>query len=384
MEIHIAENLRRLRRERGITQEELAGFVGVSAQAVSKWETGSGLPDLPLLPTLASFFDVSIDALMGMDEIKNAERREELRKQARAAYPGKPREAAALFSEILTIYPEDYEIMNDLADALWVVAGQTFGDEHEKTMRQIVELYERILAHCTDIALVNRVSVSICHALHHLGENEEAIRRAEVLPQDERLDVMVDLTEGVHRTTWCQEKIHFSLAPIEHAVNRITEGEYYTLDEKIRLLEKIPAMYALFYDDGDYYEAYSTVSGVWWRINHLHLKAGRVDEAFAALGECARLAALIDRLDTTDCLDDAVHSTSPDFPGRHPYTSPLFNRIAFIAVDNSGSKLTCSGKYAHAIRQMPEFDGVRDDPRLEAILTFLDDTHAECLAKRNQ
>ena len=53
-----------LRKERGVKQDELASFVGVSTQAVSKWENG-GAPDIELLPKIADFFSVSVDYLFG-------------------------------------------------------------------------------------------------------------------------------------------------------------------------------------------------------------------------------------------------------------------------------------------------------------------------------
>lgn len=58
------------RKEKGATQEELAKFVGVSAQAVSKWENG-GVPDTELLPRIADFFEMSIDKLFGRAETHN-------------------------------------------------------------------------------------------------------------------------------------------------------------------------------------------------------------------------------------------------------------------------------------------------------------------------
>lgn len=60
----IGKQIAALRKERGIKQEELAGYVGVTAQAVSKWENG-GVPDTELIPKIADFFGVSIDALFG-------------------------------------------------------------------------------------------------------------------------------------------------------------------------------------------------------------------------------------------------------------------------------------------------------------------------------
>ncbi|MGN0493933.1 MAG: helix-turn-helix domain-containing protein [Acutalibacteraceae bacterium] len=63
---NIGINIAALRKQKGITQEELAKYVGVSAQAVSKWENG-GVPDAELLPKIADYFDISIDKLFGRD-----------------------------------------------------------------------------------------------------------------------------------------------------------------------------------------------------------------------------------------------------------------------------------------------------------------------------
>lgn len=102
MDMHIAENLKRLRRAKDMTQEELAAYLGVSGQAVSKWETGSGVPDLPLLVTTAAFFGVSLDDLVGMSEVENASRRADLERKAdELSRTNHPAEAAALYREIL-------------------------------------------------------------------------------------------------------------------------------------------------------------------------------------------------------------------------------------------------------------------------------------------
>ncbi len=68
MEFYIGENIRSLRKSRDISQETIANEVGVSVQAVSKWETGQSLPDVGLLPVIADFFGVSIDSLFFGEE----------------------------------------------------------------------------------------------------------------------------------------------------------------------------------------------------------------------------------------------------------------------------------------------------------------------------
>lgn len=65
MEIQkIGRQIASMRKERGIKQDELANYVGVTAQAVSKWENG-GVPDTEILPKIADFFEVSMDSLFG-------------------------------------------------------------------------------------------------------------------------------------------------------------------------------------------------------------------------------------------------------------------------------------------------------------------------------
>lgn len=63
-EINIAQVLVSKRKERGITQDELANYMGVSKASVSKWETGQSYPDVTFLPQLATYFNISLDELM--------------------------------------------------------------------------------------------------------------------------------------------------------------------------------------------------------------------------------------------------------------------------------------------------------------------------------
>ncbi len=63
-EINIARVIADKRKEKGITQDELANYIGVSKASVSKWETGQSYPDVTFLPQLATYFNISIDELM--------------------------------------------------------------------------------------------------------------------------------------------------------------------------------------------------------------------------------------------------------------------------------------------------------------------------------
>ena len=66
-EINIARTIVNKRREKGLTQDDLASYIGVSKASVSKWETEQSYPDITFLPQLAAFFNISIDELMGYE-----------------------------------------------------------------------------------------------------------------------------------------------------------------------------------------------------------------------------------------------------------------------------------------------------------------------------
>ncbi|MEA4823946.1 MAG: helix-turn-helix transcriptional regulator [Clostridiaceae bacterium] len=84
-------SLSALRREKGITQEELAAALGVTNQAVSKWETGICCPDIQALPEIADYFHVTLDDLFGR---KPAQTYETLYLELRAFFETSPREDA--------------------------------------------------------------------------------------------------------------------------------------------------------------------------------------------------------------------------------------------------------------------------------------------------
>ena len=67
MKLNIGENIKKLRDEKQVTQEQLADHLLISSQAVSKWENNVTTPDIALIPTIAEYFDVQIDELFKMD-----------------------------------------------------------------------------------------------------------------------------------------------------------------------------------------------------------------------------------------------------------------------------------------------------------------------------
>lgn len=69
MKLNIGGTIKRLRKEREITQEEFSEILGVSCQSVSRWENDLCYPDIELIPVIADFFGITTDTLMGIDNM---------------------------------------------------------------------------------------------------------------------------------------------------------------------------------------------------------------------------------------------------------------------------------------------------------------------------
>ena len=65
MQLNLGTKIRELRRRDGRTQDNLAETLGVTAQAVSRWESGGSYPDMEIIPAIANYFHISIDELFG-------------------------------------------------------------------------------------------------------------------------------------------------------------------------------------------------------------------------------------------------------------------------------------------------------------------------------
>ena len=134
--IQLSEKIKTLRKSRGLSQNTLAQYLGVSFQTVSKWETGATMPDIALIPAIASFFHVSTDDLFGFNPLETEERVMEL---CRATWPTRerdPAKAEQMLREALKRYPGN-DIL--LANLLYTIRTPDRYDEVVKLCKIIIE-----------------------------------------------------------------------------------------------------------------------------------------------------------------------------------------------------------------------------------------------------
>lgn len=137
MTLNIGHKIRTLRKQRGITQEQLAEAIGISFQAVSKWENNLALPDITLAPALASYFGVSMDELFDYNLRETEEKVEAIVDDAYAYRTDDPQKSRAILEEGLKAYPDNDVLLNNL---LYVMDYEKDPDEVIRTATKLIDL----------------------------------------------------------------------------------------------------------------------------------------------------------------------------------------------------------------------------------------------------
>ena len=114
MEIKMGEKIKTLRKQKNISQEVLAQALGVSFQAVSKWETGTCMPDVTLVPAIAAFLEVSTDELFDFNLIEQEEKVMDIVGKAADIRWERPAEAEEILRQGLKQFPGNEILLNNL------------------------------------------------------------------------------------------------------------------------------------------------------------------------------------------------------------------------------------------------------------------------------
>lgn len=182
MLICLGENIRSLRVATGITQEQLGYEMGVSAQAVSRWENGATYPDITMLPMIADFFDVTLDELMGRGRELESNEREAFFKSVREMHSrGEIADILDAYDKMLQKHPNDAYLLHGKA---WVLYSQFKKSQDPSVAKEIISLCNKINCsnkpdmQCGAGALLVRVYA-------RTGQLEEARKLANGLPSFE-------------------------------------------------------------------------------------------------------------------------------------------------------------------------------------------------------
>lgn len=320
--IVLGEKIKSLRKEQNITQEKLAEYLGISYQAVSKWENGTALPDITLIPKIANFFGVSADFLLGMKEKEQTEELKNLEKiYLENNRHGKMLDNINLSREVLKKYPRNYQWMLNLAYPLMQYNDT---DEHKKYsiqhnfLKEAIKLCERILEDCTEDGIRQSAVQILCYCYPVAGDKDKALKLAESMPTIYlcQESLLTHIYDGDKKIKQCQNNI---MAMIDMSAGLIAMladiDKELNVSQKIELVETANKLFKLILKDDQNTLFYNCrLCRNYNKLSELWCTAGDKDKAIENLRLAVKCASAYDAgLEL----------------GEQNYKSPIANRCTF-------------------------------------------------------
>lgn len=254
-EIHIAELIQAKRKERHLTQDDIAEYIGVSKASVSKWETGQSYPDITFLPELAAFFNISIDELMGYRPQMNREEIRKLYRRLAEDFASKPfDEVYGECKKVIRKYYSCFPLLLQMSSLL-VNHGMLAGSA--KQIREVSEearrLAVRVKTESGDAELMKQAENIETVCLLALGRPEEALDTAD-------MDLLVIPRETLFAAAYrmlgrekeakevCQAGIYqymLALITLLSAYQKLCAGERASFEETIKRITALEESFRL-------------------------------------------------------------------------------------------------------------------------------------------
>ena len=221
MQETIGQVIRRLRKERGITQEEMADMLGVTAQAVSKWENDVGIPDVSQLVPIANLFDISIDTLFSRENKNTEEQVQEFLQ----SLDEKNQDFYSEFQELsvaLRNYPNHPKLLKRIVQIANFVKLKD-NEQNKKVFAIALESTDRFIRNCTDLGQIIEMKTMKIDLLSHAGYYAEA----EALAHEFNIPIV---NERMYMARICRQQKAFS-EEIRHRQESIARLLTFVADE---------------------------------------------------------------------------------------------------------------------------------------------------------
>ena len=173
MQVNIGEKIKELRKKNGRKQEDLAIALGVTPQAISRWEANGGYPDMGMIPVIANYFHITIDELFGYNNDRDRIIREYNDKAQRMINSNEDMtECIALLRRGLEEFPDRVDFKTKLACALNKQGWTKNGEVPNIFWEEAATLYEELLVH-------DQSSIILLLSIYSmLGQHEKAEKKA--------------------------------------------------------------------------------------------------------------------------------------------------------------------------------------------------------------
>ncbi|MGN1345863.1 MAG: helix-turn-helix transcriptional regulator [Eubacteriales bacterium] len=348
MQMKIGEQIREFRRRDGRTQEALAEAVGVTPQAVSRWESGGSYPDMEILPSIANYFGVSIDELFGytnhrekkIDDILARIEAYDIKNQGNDHWVD---ECLVILREGLAEFPNNERLLFTLADTLWEAGWRRqkewiyYDDEgfiqysYDKQKKneywsESGKICEHLVNQTKDNTIFAK-AIAILVPLHKIfGEYEKAISYAQRMPDLQKCQeyLLTEATDGKQEAAYIGEFLLKSAKEFSEQLifDLITNCRNFESDMPIEKVKGAIAIFQLICDDGNMGIYHDFVLKLYLYLSRLQWERGYHDDAFVSLDEAWKHAKAFENVSDGE---------------EHTLTAPL---VSFVKYRTKPSKET--------------------------------------------
>lgn len=361
-QIKIGQKIRLLRKNNDVTQDKLAAYLGVTPQAVSRWESEICYPDIETLPQIADFFGVGMDELLCYDSVqKESKIKEYLENADILIEEEKLVECLALLREAYAEIPSSFEIQLELAKVLSAIYAEIKPVKND--LAEAVSLCNHILEYCTDDEIRDETKKTLCAIYSHQVKNSQ---------------MAIDIAEKLHGMSYSKEIVKATVLTGEFAFKQaqanimafadnmwwhmyniacvpdISEDNY-DLDEKIAIIEKGISLFEIIFD-GDYLYYNDRLANSYRQLAMFRLIKGENDKALECFEKMAHYAVTFDSL-----------------PEKQTYSSVLLNKVEYKNERyESGVGVPLCAKLLRGRFAGRVWSGIRNDARFIAAVEMME------------
>ena len=354
MQLNIGTKIRALRQRDGRTQEALAEALGISSQAVSRWESGGSYPDMEIIPAITNYFGVTIDELFGYHNDREVKIDAILHRVD--AYNLKMRsddewveDCLAILREGLAEFPKNERLMLALADTLseagwrrhkeWLYYDDDGFIQHNYDMHksnefwvEAVKLCEYLADNSHDTQIVTKAISILVLLYRNFGDNDRAVSYAMRMPELKncRELMLAAAADGKDEAKYIGDFLLKSAREIAQQMvyGLITNKHNFDTDMPIKKIKGVIALFDLVCDDGNLGPYHGNLVELYLYLSRVEWERGYHDDAFTSLDEALKHAKALEVLSDGE---------------EHLLTAPLVSFVTFK-----------TGRFKNIARTLPD------------------------------
>lgn len=344
MELRLGDKIRELRKRDGRTQENLADALGVTCQAVSRWEQNSTFPDMTLIPSIANYFGVSIDQLFGYEN--DRDRRiaaiiEETRYLSREdnGVDINIDKRLSLLRNALIEFPANETLLCELGytlvDTGYIRIGQSsviecehYTEDKERHnsnpyWNEAIPIFEKLIGETQDSRIREKSSRWLIDLYCNMGNHDRAMAIAVNLPEMAycREFSMARAAKGAEEEMLRGKTIILLARELSFAMVSAlqTRPDHFHGDLPVKKIQAMIDLYHAVYSDGNMGCGHGMLIQLYLYMSEFQWKCGLCDEAFASLDTALEHAKKLEEIAknggcryTDPLLTEVIYETEPN------------------------------------------------------------------------